>query len=517
MRLLTSEEMRAADNHAIKTIGIPSLILMENAGLKILFTLEKALKGLQGKRFTIVCGKGNNGGDGLVVARHLLNNGVPVSVFLTNDPTSLSEDATTNYKILCSCGLEPVVIDGADSLNRLRVAMEFSDCLIDGVFGTGIKGNITGFSADVIRTMNECRAKKVAIDIPSGLDSSNGIASDPCFKADMTITLGAPKLGMFLFPGRDFTGEVWTADIGIPFASFEAAGSTHYLLSGSIAASCLPTRKNNFHKGNCGHALLLAGSKQYQGAGVIASYGALRSGAGLISLGLPETVKRDLSCQVLPDVILTGFSEEKGNFALKSDELQSFSGKYSAIVAGPGWGRGKSQKESLKSLITAWAGPLLLDADALNQIDDLNELSHHDGRIPVLTPHIGEMSRLTNKTVAEIQDDLPGCAREFAKQNKCIVVLKSAVTVIADPDGRVFVSSRPNSGLSRGGSGDLLAGLVGGFLAQGIPAINACLLGVYIHAEAGELARQDLGEDSMTITEVSSYIPKAFKALRGEE
>ncbi|MDN5279602.1 MAG: ADP-dependent NAD(P)H-hydrate dehydratase / NAD(P)H-hydrate epimerase [Clostridiales bacterium] len=515
MRLYTSDEMRAADRHAIEKIGIPSLVLMENAGVKSLFTLERILAGLVGKRFTVVCGKGNNGGDGLVIARHLLNSNVPVYVFLTAEPEKLGSDAKSNYDILCKSGIKPSVINNEQDVDRFRIAMEFSDCVIDCLFGTGFSGQIDGLAARVVEAMNDSKACKVAIDMPSGLCANSGAISPVSFVADYTITLGAPKLGLFLFPGKKIAGEVWVADIGIPAVSFAEIQSENYIVTSQLAQTLIPERDQELHKGSAGKLLILAGSDQYQGAGIMASYGALRSGVGIVNLGLPESLKGNLGCQVLPECILDFFAAKDGSFALEADMVENFNGRYRAILAGPGWGREESAKMTLDNLLDSWNGQLILDADALNLISDptiLKKCPH----IPIITPHLGEMARLTGKTLEEISANQVEIARQFAIDNRLILVLKSAVTIIADHTGRIFVSSRPNSGLARGGAGDLLGGLIAGLAATGLSPLNSAVAGVHLLADSAEFAVSELGADSVTISEIASYIPRAFRKLRGD-
>lgn len=514
MRLLTSDEMRAADLHAIEKVGIPSLVLMENAGVKALFTIEKILSGLKNHRFCIVCGKGNNGGDGLVIARHLLNHGVPVYVFLLAEPDKLSRDARVNLDVLVKMQHEYSVVKDEDDLNRLRIAMEFSDCIVDSIFGTGFSGELTGFAASVIQAMNDSRALKFSIDLPSGLCATTGRLSSACFYADYTITLGAAKLGLFIFPGKKAAGEVWVADIGIPEISFAAAEGKNYLLARPLVESLLAPRDEQMHKGKGGKVLILAGSDEYQGAGVLSSYGALRSGAGIVNLALPESLKESFCAQVLPETIISWLPARDGGFNLDPATISNFAGRFRSLLIGPGWGRGEQRKKSVEMLLEKWPAQLILDADALNAIDD-PALLQRAKMVPVITPHLGEMARLCQKTIEEVADDAPALIREFALKNQTIVVLKSSVTLIADHQGRIFVSSRPNSGLARGGSGDLLAGLIAGLAATPISALNAALAGVQLLADAAEAAVLELGEDSVTVSEIAAYLPRAFKTLRG--
>lgn len=515
MRLFTAEEMRAADKHAIEKVGIPGLLLMENAGIKALVTIEKILGGLKGKRFTIVCGRGNNGGDGLVIARHLLNNDVPTHIFVTVEPEEMTADARANFNMLVRSGASPILIKDPQDIDRLRIAMEFSECLLDCLFGTGVKGDVTGFAADVIRAMNDTRARRISIDMPSGLCATTGRASDPTFVAEYTVTLGVPKLGLFIFPGKRLAGEIWVADIGLPAISTAASGASHFLITSALAETLLPERDEAMHKGDAGKVMIIAGSEEYQGAGVMASYGALRSGAGLVTLALPDCLQGKMSCQVLPEVIVKFLPAKDGGFVISQDLAVELSAKNRVLLAGPGWGRCDGRAESVRNLILNWSGPVVLDADALNLVSDPQMLQKAAGPL-VITPHIGEMSRLCKLSVEEITGNQIEVARKFALENKLVVVLKSAITIIADPRGRIYVGSRPNSGLARGGSGDLLAGLIAGLIATGVSELNAAVAAVHLLAEAADIAKSELGADSMTISEVASFLPRAFRIMRGD-
>lgn len=515
MRLFTAEEMRAADKHAIEKVGIPAQVLMENAGIKSLLTIEKILGGLRGKRFTVVCGRGNNGGDGLVIARHLFNNDIAVHVFVTATTEEMAPDARRNFEILQKTGLSPIILKEKHDIDRLRIAMEFSECLVDCLYGTGIKGDIQGFAAEIVSAMNDTRATKIAIDLPSGLCASTGKISNPCFVADYTITLGVPKVGLFVLPGKRAAGEIWTADMGLPAISAASPGSTHFLITSGLAGSLLPERDDCIHKGDAGKLIILAGSKDYQGAGIMASFGALRSGAGLVTLAMPDCLAGNLSCQVLPETIVNFLPSTDGGFSLSEEKCEELAGRYRTILVGPGWGRGEKRAHTLASLLAHWKGLAILDADAINLVAETGLPEQTAARL-IITPHLAEMARLCQTTVAEVAENQIEIARRFATANKITVVLKSAITVIADHRGTVYISSRPNSGLARGGSGDLLAGLIAGLAATGLSELNSAIVGVQLLAEAAELTRDELGADAMTVSEVASFIPRAFKILRGE-
>ncbi len=513
MRLLTAEEMRAADQHAIEKIGIPSLVLMENAGLKSLMTMEKILNGLKGKRFTIICGKGNNGGDGLVIARHLFNNDIAVHVFITAPVESLSQDATANLAILENSGLNPIFITDDNDINRLRIAMEFSECIVDCLYGTGVKGDIQGFHAKVIRAMNDSRAKKISIDLPSGLCATSGNASNPTFCADHTITLGAPKLGLFLFPGKSFCGELWIADIGLPAMSTASVKAGHSLITSSLARSVLPEREDTMHKGDAGKLIIIAGSSQYQGAGILSSYGALRSGAGIVTLALPQCIENKMVCQTLPELIVNFLPSSGDGHNIDAQQVTGMAANYRVMLVGPGLGRDKCRADSILNILENWTGTVILDADALNLIENPEILAKCPGKI-IITPHMREMSRLCGRSINEISAAPIAITKDFAEKHQITVVMKSCVTVISDERGQIFINSRPNSGLARGGSGDLLSGLIAGLATTGLLPLNAAIAGVYLLSESAELAKEELGADSMTVSEVASFIPAAFKKLR---
>jgi len=515
MRLFTAEEMRAADRHAIEKVGIPGTVLMENAGIKSLLTIEKVLGGLKGKRFTIVCGRGNNGGDGLVIARHLFNNDIPAHVFITATPEEMTPDARLNCEILLRTGVTPVLLKEPQDIDRLRIAMEFSECLIDCLYGTGIKGDIQGFHADVIRAMNDTRATRISIDLPSGLCATTGRLSNPSFNANYTVTLGVPKVGLFVLPGKRAAGEIWIADIGLPAISAASPGSTHFLVTSGLVSALLPQRDDCIHKGDAGKLLIMAGSEEYQGAGVMASFGAHRAGTGIVTLALPDCLQGKLSCQVLPETILQYLPSFEGGLSLSPEKCSELAGRHRTILAGPGWGRGATRATSLGNLLESWNGVMVLDADALNMIADTDLLAKSQARI-IITPHLAEMARLCQTTVADVAENQVEIARKFAGKNRVTVVLKSAITVIADHRGVTYICSRPNSGLARGGSGDLLSGIIAGLAATGIPELHAAIVGVFLLSESADLARAELGADAMSISEVASFIPKAFRGLRGE-
>lgn len=517
MRLFTSEEMKIAETHAIEKIGIPSIVLMENAGIKSLLTIEKIVSGVKGKRFTIICGKGNNGGDGLVIARHLHNNAVPVHLFLLSEPEELSPDSEINCRILIKSGLYPSVIKEKNDIDKLRVAMEFSECIIDCIYGTGIKANIKGLASEIVKAVNLSRAIKISIDLPSGVCGTTGKASVPSIISNYTITLGTPKIGLFMYPGLVHAGEVWTADIGIPSISNSHPQGMHYLIDDELAFSLLPYRDENIHKGLAGKVLVFGGSSEYQGAGIMASGGALRSGAGIINLALPDCLMGKIICQIPPEVIVSYLPSRDGGFFLNESTAINLCSKYNAILVGPGWGRGEGRRQTLEHILNHYSGIVVIDADALNIISQSPELLANRKCRIIITPHHAEMARLCKTDIEDIANNQIARAKDYAADNKVTVVLKSSVTVIAAPNGKIFINSAPNSGMAKGGSGDLLSGFIAGLAATGGSELNAAITGVYIISEAGKEAKEQLGCDSMSVSEVSFLIPKVFSKLRNKK
>lgn len=513
MKLFTAEQMRSIDRYAIENIGIPSVVLMENAGTKALLSLEKILGTLKDKKITILCGKGNNAGDGFVIARHLLNNFVPVNIFLIDEPTA--KDAKTNLQILRSSGFSPIYIEKNEDLKKLKIAVEFSDCVIDCLFGTGFKGEIEGVYADAISVINASSVCKVSIDMPSGVCATTGRASQVTFKADYTICLAAPKVGMFLLPGKEFVGKIFITDIGIPQLCYQAEKSTCHLLTTDFTKTFLPLRKETIHKKQAGTVVIFAGSQQYGGAPVLASYGALRSGAGVVKLYMPDCLSGRVPFNVLPEVIIKYTDSKNGVLNLNTEELNDWLKNANAVLLGPGISIDSLTQNALEQLLDSCECPLILDADALSSVAKTDDLSKTKAKL-IITPHLGEFAHLTGISTKEINDDIIKIAQEFAIKHNLILVLKSAITLIAEPNANVFVASNPNSGLAKAGSGDLLSGLIAGLAATGMQPLNAALIGVSLLSDAARLTRNDLGADSMTVSEVAANIPRAFKMLRGE-
>ena len=506
MLLATAEEMRRLDQAAIRDYSIPSILLMENAGRSVVSAMAKRYGALAGKTVTILAGPGNNGGDGLVIARHLTQQRALVNIILMSREDACTGDARVNLDMVRAMGLPLHVVPDSWQDTALQKLCDRSFCLVDALFGTGLTREITGRFAAAIQAMNSSCAPVVAVDIPSGLDADQGRVLGTCVRADLTVALGLAKVGMALYPGRELCGEVIVADISIPRQVVEAASLSHHLLDRDTLA-LLPPRPANGHKGTFGHLLLVAGSRGKTGAALLAAQGALRSGVGLVSMAAPEQLL-PIYATALPEAMTlplpgTATHLTGEHFPIISDSL----GDKKALVIGPGMGVRGDTGELVDRLYRECPLPMVVDADGLNLLDATKK--NMPAGVRVLTPHPGEMSRLCSLTTQEVQQNRIGCARDLAHRLGAVVALKGAATVVASPDGKVAVNTSGNPAMATGGTGDVLAGVIGSFLAQGLLAWEAACLGVFVHGRAGDLAAGGSGR-GMTASECAAFLPQAM-------
>ncbi|MEF2966303.1 NAD(P)H-hydrate dehydratase [Paenibacillus sp. M1] len=526
MKFVTSEQMREIDRYTIEELGIPAMALMENAGRAI---AEEVLRfctarssasaaspqrgtapvedraggaDFAGEHWLILVGKGNNGGDGLVCARHLADAGLAVSLLYAEPPETLRGEAAAQYAIVQALGLPGEVyapgtgqISGPPAGGGLGRTRPFTG-LVDALLGTGAKGAPRGAYASLIREANESGLPVVAADIPSGLDADSGAVHDPCIRARVTVSLAFLKAGLTQYPGAGEAGEVTVRYIGIPRAlppGMKAAGTmlSAETLKAELGVDADRPREPDGHKGTYGHVLLAAGSLPMSGAGLLAAKAALRAGCGLATWALPAALLPHVLGAV-PELMLAP-AEDGGagawNEAAAGDVLRLLAAR-DVLAVGPGLGRFPGEAAFLRALWEGAARPLVVDADALNILAAAGGLAAWPGReaATVLTPHPGEMARLTGLSTAEVQRDRLGVARRFAEAHGVTLVLKGARTVVAAPDGRVYVNVTGHPGMATGGSGDVLTGLIAGLLAQGLDGVQAAALGVYLHGLAGERA-----------------------------
>jgi NAD(P)H-hydrate epimerase len=493
--------MRAADAAATSVLGVPSLILMENAGRGIAGVVRRALRGGEAAvpaegDVAIVCGAGNNGGDGFVAARHLARAGVPVRIALTASAASARGDAALNLTALERMGGVPIADGGAwTAESQWRAWLGGAAAVVDAIFGTGFRGSIGGVPAAALGAMNAARAIKIAVDIPSGLNADSGRADGIVFRADITATMGASKVGLMIDADAP-VGRVEVVELGVPIlADGSGAGAHTYLLDEAGIAARAPRRRPSAHKGSAGHLLVAAGAPGKTGAALLVGQAALRAGAGLVTLAstAPGQAALDAKVVELMTARYTTAAEVDADAAVAA--LTELAQRAQAIAIGPGIPTGDGMRAVVRRLASTVTRPMVLDADALNALgtDAPSVLSPAPGP-RVLTPHPAEMGRLAGLSTADVQADRLGVARRLAAATRAIVVLKGARTVIAAPDGRAFVSPIACASLATAGSGDVLCGVVGALLAGGAEPLTAAQVAVFVHGAAGEALSADLGD-----------------------
>ena len=509
MKLTTSAQMKELDRQAIEERHIPSIDLMERAAEALARGALSLMPEKPGKcRAAVFCGSGNNGGDGIGAARYLFLAGVKVRVFLVGSYDKMTPDALEETRRLSECGvaLEPF---GRESDDQRRWAMT-SHVLVDALFGVGLSREIRGDSdyAAAIRWMNDSRGAVAAADIPSGVAADTGKVLGMAVKADKTITFTLLKLGHWVGQGGVASGEVTVADIGIP-ADLTAGLVCHaQTVEADFLRASLPPRKTDGHKGNFGKLLVVGGTVGYTGAPYLAAAGAVRSGCGLVYLGVPESIWQVEAAKCVSAMPFP-LPDKKGMLSRKA--LQDIEIKLAGcdvLALGPGLGRGEQAAALARELLVNTEQPVVLDADGINALEGhIDVLDARRGRVTILTPHDGEFARIGGDLTGE---DRVGAARAFAAAHGCVLVLKGHRTVTAGPAGNVLVNTTGNSGLAKGGSGDVLTGVIASLLAQGAAPIQAAACGVWLHGRAGDLAAAELTAYGMTPEDVVRHLPGAF-------
>jgi hydroxyethylthiazole kinase-like uncharacterized protein yjeF len=514
MRILTADQMREADRRTIEDIGIPSLVLMENAGRQVVAAMESFFQDLSDQRVAVICGKGNNGGDGFVVARTLQQRGIDVAVFVVGSVADIKGDARTNIEILGRLGITVVEVadEGQWELHFSEISER--DVIVDALFGTGLKVALSGIYETIIADINGSGIPVVAIDLPSGMSADTHDLIGDCIDATVTIALGAPKVPLILPPAEEKAGEVVVADIGIPAPIVDALeGPRLELLTRDQIRPLISPRAADVHKGDFGRVVVVAGSRGKSGAAILAAQGALKSGAGLVTVAAPRSVIPVIASS-MPDYMTEALEETVDGTVHFAAAEQVMGIAADAIIMGPGLGRGEGVSTFVRELLDTSETPLVLDADALNAFaDDPAALVGREGRDVIITPHPGEMARLVGCSIGDVQADRMGIARDFATAHRLYVVLKGYRTIIATPEGAVFVNPTGSPGMATGGTGDVLAGMLAAWLAQLLDAEAACRLAVYVHGAAGELADADQGEVSMTASDLVQHISDAILEL----
>lgn len=507
MRLINGADSRAMDKRAWEEYGLSDLVLMENAGLRSAdFVQEKFPLSQGGVKITIVLGKGNNSGDGLVMARHLINNGYKVQLFSVYETAEFSEAAKANLKPLTAMGVEVKLLSKDRDMILFKVALISSNLIVDAIFGSGFKGELQGFTATVVEAMNGSGRPILALDIPSGVDADSGNVSQPAVKAKWTLTFALPKIGNILDPGGSYCGEVKAVDISFPPALTEARDEDMVLLDRGWALGQMAPRIAQGHKGLYGHVLALGGSRGMAGSVALAGKGALKAGSGLVTYMVPQGIQDSVAAYNM-EAMTYPLPEKEGGYLAPEGAAAVIkqSGK-KVLVMGMGMTRSPEITTFVQRILDGYICPLVMDADALIALGELGE--RKDNKHPlVLTPHPGEMARLLNCNIKDVQDRRVDSVLAAAQKYKAVTVLKGSKTLIASPQGKLLVNTTGNPGMATGGMGDVLAGIIGSFLGQGLEPLNAAALGVYFHGLAGDKAREVKGEMGLTAGDIIEYLP----------
>jgi len=515
MRIITGSEMKRLDLWAEKERKIPSLLLMENAGRSVAEKIRELYpeKGQNKGNYVFLVGKGNNGGDALVAARHLYQHGFEVKLFFLFPPDEFQGIVLKNWHLLENLGIKGHYLADEHSFYLFKLCLGNSRLIIDGIFGTGLRDELPANIERAIEMINNSACPILAIDVPTGVDADFGYTAKSCICADYTVTFAWAKRGLLLYPAKKYVGSLLVTDISLPQEGLAQLDNEEYYVDQEFAANFLPERDEEGHKNTFGHALVIAGSPGMMGAAYLASKSVLRSGAGMVTACVPESGANTFDL-ALPEALTLGLAETKKGTLTAAGWLaieQILPGK-KALVFGPGLGTDEQIQKLLQSVLQVDI-PVVLDADGLNVLaKDTGILKM--GKAPlVLTPHPGEMARLMATTVEKVQEDRVQIALQAAVNFNAVVVLKGAATIIATPEKQVFINSSGCSALATAGAGDVLAGAIGGLIAQGAAPLEAAILGVYIHGLAGEILAEEKGSRGILAGDVVEALPLALQAL----
>lgn len=528
MYVVTAAEMRAIDRQAMEEYGIPSEVLMEHAGKALADAAWRFLGEAGRRRVVVFAGKGNNGGDGCVAARHLHNRGAQVRIVTVDEPERYGGECARQLDIARRFGVEVVVLSRQNE-RKVQIHASTADLIIDALLGTGSRGEPQGEVKTAIELINASGALVLAADLPSGVDADTGAAPGVAVRAHWTVTFGLPKVGLLFGPGRELAGGWEVADIGLP-AQLLNRGFRRYVLP-EFVRSLLPERPPRGHKGTFGRVLVVAGSRGMAGAAMLAAQGAQRVGAGLVQLAGPEQL-HDVFAVGVPEAIGLPLPQVDGTVAASAAErIEEALEQATVLVIGPGLGRGDDVRSLVLRVVPAALAkgvPVVLDADGLNALAEAGGPERlargRSGAEPalVLTPHPGEMARLCGSSAADVAARPLDYAAEYARRWGAVVVLKGAPTVVADPRGSLYINSTGSPALASGGSGDVLAGAIGGFIAQGATPVAAAVAGVFLHGAAGDLGFAEPGDTrafrphmaGLTAGDIARRLPEVLARLR---
>lgn len=518
MRLVKAAEMQEMDRLTIQELGIPGVVLMENAGRGAARFFLEHFDPPEDAHVLILCGRGNNGGDGYVIARYLHEAGLGVTLLVLAPLEKITGDALTHLNIARRMDLEILEVPDPEMWEECNPLIQGCDYIIDGILGTGLSSEVRGFYGHVIDAINGAGRPVMAIDIPSGLNADTGEVMGAAVAADLTVTFGFPKLGQVIFPGLDYVGRLVRVDIGIPDHIAGALRARYRMTTPDDFVDLLRHERQDAHKGTRGHLLILAGSPGKTGAAALTALAALRAGAGLVTVGIPQSLNTILECKLTEAMTVPLPETPRGSLSLAAEEsiLELMEGK-TALAIGPGLSTDDETAALVRHIIGKNRLPVVIDADGLNAMAPGLEGLKESGVNTVLTPHPGEMGRLAGMKSSDVQAKRVDTAARFVDVHGCHLVLKGARTLIAEPGGEIHVNPTGNPVLASGGTGDVLTGLIGGFLARGWPMIQALLAGVYLHGLAGDLLAEEAGQSGIMAGELLDVLPEIISELCREE
>ncbi len=512
MKLVTAEKMRAIDSETINNCGIPGLELMENAGRGIAKRIRDNILGEPSdSKIAVICGKGNNGGDGFVIGRHLFEYGCEVTIYLPAPCSNLSPDALHNFNLAKELGVKLIAVEACEQLPLDLQA----DYIVDAIFGTGFSGTPRGLLMKFIQYINNINIPVIAVDCPSGLNVNNGNCEGDTVKAMFSYPLAAAKTGMYYSPGREKCGLIDIVPIGIPDDVLAKFDIKENLITHEMVSKLLPKRKPDGHKGDFGKLFILAGSTGLTGAATLSAETSARSGLGLVTVGCPQSLNPILESKLtepmtypLPDVGKKGFLAKRG-----LGDIRKKISENDAVIIGPGIGTHFETRELVQNIVSKLDKPAIIDADGLNAFAKKREILLTDHPKLVLTPHPGEFKRLIEEELPDDLNDRYNLVRKYAKEYNSVIVLKGSPTIVVDTNGQLYLNPTGNNGMATGGTGDVLSGIIGSFLAQGLNPLDSAFAGVYIHGLCGDLAADDYGERSLLAGDLIDYLPDTFVLL----
>ena len=513
MKIVSGEDMTRMERWAIEERHIPQLLLMENAGRAVAAAAWDYLRPDKNQA-VIVAGKGNNGGDGLVAARHLHQWGSDVRLFLLCNPDEYKGVARENWGYIENTDIRWYVLNDKNSFYPLKLCLETAAVAVDAMLCNGFRGSLEEHFLLAAQALNAGTAKILAVDLPSGVDASTGQAAEEAVKAHETVTFAYGKQGLYMYPGRLHAGQVKVADISIPREAADTLERTTEWVDNSYVRSLLPEVPFDSHKGTFGHVLAVAGSRGMTGAAILAAKGVLRGGAGMVTSALPDSLADGFDLAFTESMTAAMPEGNPGSMSAQAgQEILKWGQDKDVLLFGPGLARDEALPTVLEEVLLAWDKPAVVDAGGLWALAQNKDIAVGAAGPLVLTPHPGELGLLLGISAAQVQKDRPAAARKAAQEYGAVVVLKGASTLIADPAGRLYINATGNPILATAGSGDVLTGDLAAWLARGLSVCDAAILAVYLHGRAGDLLREEKGQRGGLAGEIAEYLPRALKEL----